>query len=144
LNEDIFNAMDMVMGNEHTSRPVMILDLNADTPLNLSPSLPDVATHTTIATLSPTPGPHAELQVPTRVPSSSASTSDIEDNPFTTGRKLKKARKRAQDESNENAMELFKDQFNDLKVAREEQNRQTDELLSCIKTLVNHIVTKKD
>src|ERR1700694_360259 len=117
--------MDMVIGNEHTSRPVMLIDLNAATPSNLSPS----------------PTPHAGLQVPTPVPSS-ASASDAENNPFSTGRKLKKARKCAQAESNENALELFREQFDDLKIAREQQNRQTDELLSCIKTLVNHIVTK--
>ena len=67
--------MDMVMGNEHTSRPAMILDLNTDHPLSLTPS---PAGHD-ITTLAP-------------MPSQTPMLSDVEESEptsFSTGRKIK-------------------------------------------------------
>ena len=120
--------MDMVMGNEHTSRPAMVLDLNADGPLSLTPSPAGCDT----TTLAPTP-------------SQTSAPSDAEESeptPFSTGRKIK-GRKNAKAEANDNTIEIFREQFDELKVSREQQIRQTDELLLCMKTLVAHIVTKE-
>jgi hypothetical protein len=120
--------MDMVMGNEHTSRPVIVLDLNADGPLSLTLSPAD----RDITTLAPTP-------------SQTPAASDVEESeptPFSTGRKIK-GRKNAKTEANDNTMEIFREQFDELKISRERQIRQTDELLLCMKTLVDHIVTKE-
>ena len=119
--------MDMVMGNEHTSRPAMILDLNTDHPLSLTPS---PAGHD-ITTLAPTP---SQTPAPSDVES--------EPTPFSTGRKIK-GRKNAKAEANDNMIEIFREQFDELKVSWEQQIRQTDELLLCMKTLVDHVVTKE-
>ena len=116
------------MGNEHTSRPTMILDLNTDHPLSLTPS---PAGHD-ITTLAP-------------MPSQTLMLSDVEESEptsFSTGHKIK-GRKNAKTEVNDNMIEIFREQFDELKVSREQQIRQTDELLLCMKTLVDDIVTKE-
>ena len=103
-------------------------DLNTDHPLSLTPS---PAGHD-ITTLAPT-----SSQTPT--------PSDVEESeltPFSTGHKIK-GRKNAKTEVNDNMIEIFCEQFDELKVSREQQIRQTDELLLCMKTLVDDIVTKE-
>lgn len=119
------------MGNEHTSRPAIVLDLNADGPLSLTPS----PAGREITTLAPTPTP-----TPSQTPA--PSDVDSEPTPFSTGRKIK-GRKNAKAEANDSTIEIFREQFDELKVSRERQIRQTDELLLCMKTLVDHIVTKE-
>ena len=118
----------MVMGNEHTSRPSIVVDFNTNGPLSLTPS-PASPDNTTLApTPSQTPAP-SDLE-------------ESEPTPFSTGRKIK-GRKNAKAEMNDNTIEIFREQFDELKVSRERQIQQTDELLLCMKTLVDHIVTKE-
>ena len=116
------------MGNEHTTRPTMVLDLNADRPLSLTPS----PAGRDITRLAPTPS---------QTPAPSVAE-ESEPTPFSMGRKIK-GRKNAKTEANDNMIEIFHEQFDELKVSWEQQIRQTNELLLCMKTLVDHIVMKE-
>jgi hypothetical protein len=128
--------MDMVMGNEHTSHPVMLLDINAsDGPLDIR--LSSSPTPTLISTPPSIPPSASGLQpAPMQL-----STSETEEDLFSIGRKVKKGRNRGQaEEYREETLELFRREFETMKVSREKQDAQTDALVNCMQTLVNHFV----
>lgn len=82
------------MGNEYTSKSVIVLDFNADSPLGLIPLPID---HD-ITTLAPTPS-----QIP--------GPSDVEESeptPFSIKHKIKR-RKNAKIQINDNVIEIFRE-----------------------------------
>src|SRR5271169_2562126 len=119
--------MDIVLGNEHTTKPAMLLDLNEDGPLNFNQ-------------LSPTPSSTLEA---TPTPSGEDSVDADKSSSYNSGRKLKNRKKQQleDDENKETLAELLREKIEEDKKTRDQVKEQTNELLSVMKSLVNQMET---
>jgi len=125
--------MDMVLGDEHTSNPTLLVDVNDDGPLRLSPSPTP-----TVKTLSSPSNNLAEDE--------SSGIEKQEQVPFSSGRRLKNKRNKTQDEDTENKeiiAELLREKIDDDKKTRSQVADQTNELLTVMKMFVNHVVKEE-
>jgi hypothetical protein len=134
--------MDMVLGNEHTSNPSALADLNEDGDFSLQ-----VARLQLEISGSPTPAT-------TPAPSSCDEVNHSEDaakaDPFNSGKKVKNSKKKKDDEDEKEVIsQLLRQTIDDEKTWRVEEKKWKEEaaerdgkLLNVIETLVSHLVER--
>jgi len=132
--------MDAILGNEHTSAPALLVDLNDDGPLNLQVTRLHLSTSDS-ATPTPSSGDEQDdssVQVNAGIP-----------DPFNSGKKLKSKKKKDDEEDKEVITDLLRETIEEEKTWRQEEKKWKEEaaerdgkLLNVIETLVSHLVQR--
>lgn len=106
----VYQAMDVVLGNEHTSVPVALTDLNDDGPLNFQVARLHLSTSNSATPTSLSGEDQDDSSAVNR-------DTDIPD-PFNNGKKLKNKKKKDDEEDKEAITDLLRETIEEEKIWR--------------------------